>query len=57
MATKSMLKDIEIIDKESALNFINALDTVTEIDENNAVKNVEYMECKELSGKEISEFF
>jgi len=54
MATKSILKDVKIKDKQLAHTFIAALDQA----ENSKYKTVQITrECKELTGDKIKEFF
>ncbi len=54
MATKSILKDVKIKDKQLAHTFIAALDQA----ENSKYKTVQVTrECKELTGDKIKEFF
>mgnify|MGYP003187821235 CR=1 FL=1 len=57
MATKSMLKDVEIRDKKFALDFVNALDVALTRAGNNVSNDTVKRECKELSGEEINKFF
>lgn len=54
MATKSILKDIKIKDKQLAHEFITALEQA----ESNKYKSVKITrECKELTGDNIKDFF
>lgn len=54
MATKSILKDVKIKDKQLAHTFIAALDQA----ENSKYKPSQITrECKELTGDKIKEFF
>ena len=54
MATKSILKDIEIKDKQLAHTFVTALGQA----ENSKYKSTRLTrECKELTGDKIKEFF
>ncbi len=57
MATKSMLKNVEIRDKKLALDFVNALDVALARAESNVGNDTVKRECKELSGEEINKFF
>lgn len=54
MATKSILKDVKIRDKQLAHTFITALDQA----ENSKYKPTQITrECKELTGDKIKDFF
>lgn len=54
MATKSILKDIKIKDKQLAHTFVEALNQA----ENSKYKQVQMTrECKVLTGDKIKEFF
>lgn len=54
MATKSILKDVKIKDKQLAHTFVTALSQV----ENRKYKPSQLTrECKELTGDSIKEFF
>ncbi len=54
MATKSILKDVKIRDKQLAHTFVEALSQA----ENSKYKPVQMTrECKELTGDKIKEFF
>lgn len=57
MATRSMLKDIEIKDKKLGLTFANALETAVE--KAKRTPNIEPLkrEHKELKNEEIVNFF
>ena len=54
MATKSILKDIKIRDKQLAHIFVEAFEQA----QNSKYKSVQLTrECKELTGDKIKEFF
>lgn len=54
MATKSILKDIKIRDKQLAHTFVEAFEQA----QNSKYKSVQLTrECKELTGDKIKEFF
>lgn len=54
MATKSILKDVQIRDKQLAHTFITALEQA----ENSKYRPAQMTrECKELTGDKIKEFF
>lgn len=54
MATKSILKDVKIKDKQLAHTFVTALDQA----KNSRYKSTQLTrECKELTGDKIKEFF
>ncbi len=54
MATKSILKTINIRDNKTARNFVNALEKA----KSNPGKDVKYTrKCTEITGDKIKEFF
>lgn len=54
MATKSILKTINIRDNKTARNFIDALEKA----KNNPTKSVRYTKkCTEITGDKVKEFF
>lgn len=57
MATKSMLKDIEIKDKKLGNDFAKSLEVAFARATSNVNAEPMKRECKELTGEEINKFF
>lgn len=58
MATKSLLKDVEIKSKKLSKEFANALEiSVSKSEENTITRETADIKCTELKGEEIKRFF